>query len=401
MIKHSKSLALLVAIAFLALSCSESENSDPQVTQEYKRIQLMVSDAETQEVSFVNPASGSVQTLTAQYATSAVYPTGSGRYAALVHRAENLVEFIDTGIEFHIDHVDLYSDEAVFGSMTASGLLPTHFKSHYNQILVFNDGEGTLSTASESDINDESDMKIISFDGLSHHGAMTIFSNGNYSVTVKDNSIEGSLPERVKVIDSEGATLHESTIQTQGIHGSATNGEIALYGSVDGILVLSSSGTQSLIDYPADFGDAWIAGLLETYADDLFIGTASGKGLYLIDLSNESITPLMESTEIMKYAISPDETMLAALTYSGAISIYDLTTQTLVSQKSGIIAANEQSSGHGATLPNLALSSHFFYVSQPNSGEILQFSTESLSQTESFTVSSTPYSMALLGYEID
>ncbi|PIB36259.1 hypothetical protein BFP72_13095 [Reichenbachiella sp. 5M10] len=395
--------AVMAALSLLIFSCSEDDGDlDLEGSaKEYANIRLVVSDATTNTVSIISPATAEVQNLDATHATSSVYPSGSGRYAALVHRAQNLVEFIDTGLELHGNHVDIHHAEAAFGSLTATGLSPTHFKSRYNQLLLFNDGDGTLSSASEGDINEETDMKTLSFDGIAHHGAMTIFSNGSYSVTVKDNTVEGTLPERVKVIDIDGHTLYASEVQTQGIHGSATNGDVALYGSVDGILVVASSGEQHLIDYPTDFGEVWIGSLSETFSDNLFIGSASGLGLYLINIANESITELVENSEIMKYALSLDETQLAVLTYEGSLQIYDLTTQTLVEEKSGLIPANDKPTGHGATLPNLALTEGYIYITQPATGEILQFSTSSLSHTASYTVSSTPQSMALLGYEMN
>jgi len=55
-------------------------------------------------------------------------------------------------------------------------------------------------------------MQTTSTGLTAHHGAMTKFNNGNYAITVKDGSIAGTLPERVKIINASGAEVAASTI---------------------------------------------------------------------------------------------------------------------------------------------------------------------------------------------
>ncbi len=167
-----------------------------------------------------------------------------------------MVEKFDVGFENHGDHADVKGTPK-FGAMVGEGRLPTHFKTFRSEIAVFNDGDGTMDIANENDFhNVGSKMKRIETGNRAHHGAMAKFDNGNYAVTEKDGSVAGTLPERVKIINTNGQLISASTVQTRGIHGNATDGKNAVFGSASGILVVSANGTQKLINHPADFGTA-------------------------------------------------------------------------------------------------------------------------------------------------
>lgn len=117
-----------------------------------------------------------------------------------------------------------------FGTLTGQSLLPTHFKSKKGELLTFNDGDGTLSVAKESEIHTVgAKFKTINAGLLAHHGAMASFTNGTYAITEKDNSITGTLPKKVKIIDNTRKTLFNAKLATKGIHGNATDGTYAVF----------------------------------------------------------------------------------------------------------------------------------------------------------------------------
>ncbi len=390
---------LFLLLTLSIFSCDDHDHDhDPEpddASVEYRYLRILISDETSSSLSLVAPFSGEVTSFEARFPKSALYTTESGRYAGIIHRENNLTEFFDTGFESHGDHIDVKGTPK-FGSLLGESLLPTHFKSKVGEVLTFNDGDGTLSVGYESDIHTVgAKMATIDAGLLKHHGAMATFSNGTYAVTEKDNSIAGVLPERVKIIDRTGKTLHTSSIATQGIHGNATDGTYAVFGSASGILVVENNGEQKLIDHPADFGSAWFGSILETAYKGKFIGYTAAKGVYAIDVTNGTVSPIFENTGIMQCKVSRNGSKIGVLLHTGDFKLFDLNTLTLL-REGNIIQATETTS---TQKPQMELSERFAYITQPQSGELIQVLLSDLTKKETIKVSSTPYRLALIGHE--
>ncbi|MFA9189712.1 hypothetical protein [Flavobacterium magnesitis] len=392
-------LLFLFALSAFAVSCSNDDDHDhddhsDDTAQEYKYLRVLVSDEKTAELSLVNPVDATASFFDAKFPKSALYTTESGRFAGIIHRADNLVETFDSGFEFHGDHVDT-KGTAKFGALTGESLSPTHFKSKLGEILTFNDGDGTLSVAKESDVHTPGAKFTTINAGLkAHHGAMASFTNGTYAITEKDNSIAGTLPEKVKIIDNTGKTLFDAKLVTTGIHGNATDGTYAVFGSGSGILVVESNGDQKYIAHPEGFGTAWFGTILETAYAGKFVGYTAAKGAFLIDVVNNSVTPIIENTKIMQCKVSYNQKKLGVLLHSGEINIFDL--NSLKSdKKANIIAATAENS---TQKPQLELTERFAYITSPTTGELLQVSLSTLAITKIKT-SATPYRITIFGHE--
>lgn len=381
----------------LLVACDDKEKDEvtPVEETEFKFIRVMVNDETSKELSLVDPVKLSVEKFDAQFPKSALYGTQGGRFGALVNGANNFVQLFDSGFEGHGDHVDVKGTPK-FGALTGDGNRPTHFKSKGDEIITFNDGDGTLSIAREADFHTAGKkMTAINAGNVAHHGAMTKFDNGTYAITEKDGSVAGTLPERVKIIDGSGKTLFASTVQTKGIHGNATNGSISLFGSSSGILAVEPSGNQQLIPHPADFGEAWFGSILEAKGAGKFLGYTAAKGVYIIDVAAKSVTPVLASTDIMQAKVDYAGNNLVVLLHSGELRIYDLKSNTLKISGSvtGATAKDETQK------PQLEATSRYVYITQPKSGELLVVSTSNLSKINKVKVSATPYRLAILGLE--
>lgn len=389
-----KILLPTVLIAFLA-SCDKTNEPEPESPLEYNYIRLIVSDEKTTAISLVNPKDGTIESFSAKFPKSAIYTTESGRFVGLVHRENNYFETFDSGFELHGDHVDVRGT-AKFGALVGESKLPTHFKSKKGEVMLFNDGDGTLSVANESEIHSTGlKLRQINAGNVAHHGAMATFSNGTYAITEKDGSIAGTLPERVKVIDNTGKTLFASKIATKGIHGNATDGKYAVFGSASGILVIESTGEQRLLPLPESFGTAWFGTILETAEAGKFIGYTAAKGAYLIDVVNNKISPIFENTDIMQCVTDYSMQNLVILLHSGEARIYDLKTNTL--KKSGnIIAVTEKTE---TQKPTLVATKKNLYLTAPKTGEIVHVEVANLSNIKRIKVSATPYRMSIFGFE--
>ncbi len=390
-----KKLLYVIALIALLTACSKNNDIEPDDNREYKFIRVLVSDENTKQIYLANPRNGTAQNFEARFPKSTVYTTASGRWAVLVHRADNLVEKFDVGFENHGDHADVKGTPK-FGAMIGDGKLPTHFKTYSSEIAIFNDGDGTMDVADENDFhNPNSKMKRIDAGNRAHHGAMARFDNGNYAITEKDGSVAGTLPERVKIIDKTGRTVFASTIQTRGIHGNATDGKTAAFGSASGILVVSPNGNQKLISHPADFGTAWFGTILEAKGTGKFVGYTASKGAYLIDVATERVTPIIEHTDIMQCKTDYSGENLIVLLHSGELNIYNLQTGTL-KLKANIISKVERTE---TQKPQIVATKKYAYVTSPKTNEILQVELANPSNITRIKVNGTPFRLTVLGME--
>ncbi|WKL47850.1 hypothetical protein Q1W71_23235 [Flavobacterium pectinovorum] len=392
-------LILLSVLSLIAVSCSNDDDNNVETPDEslseFKYLRILLSDEKTNQLTLINPVDATTASFNAKFAKSALYTTESGRYAGIIHRADNTVETFDSGFESHGDHVDV-DGVPQFGALTGQSLLPTHFKSKIGEIMTFNDGDGTLSVAKESEVNTAgAKFKTINAGLLAHHGAMASFSNGTYAITVKDNSITGTLPEKVKIIDNTGKTLFEPTTPTNGIHGNASDGTYAVFGSASGVLVVQSTGEQKLIAHPEGFGTAWFGSILETAYKGKFVGFTAAKGAYLIDVVGGTVKPIIQNTTIMQCKVSYNDKKLGILLHSGDFKLYDLSSLQ-IEKETKIIAETATD----ATLkPQMQISEKFAYITSPSTGELLQVNIQNTSNIKKIKVSNTPYMITILGFE--
>ena len=388
-------LAIFIISAFSSCEKDDEEVVAPVEETEYKFVRILVNDEVTKELSLVDPVKLSVESFQAEYPKAALYPTQAGRFGAVVSTANNFVQLFDTGFEGHGDHVDVKGTPK-FGALIGDGNKPTHFKSKGDEIITFNDGDGTLSIAKEADFHvGGAKMKTVSAGNVAHHGAMTKFDNGSYAITVKDGSVAGTLPERVKIIDGTGKTLFESTVQTKGIHGNASDGKISLFGSSSGILAVEPTGKQHLIAHPSTFGTAWFGSIFEAKGAGKFVGYTAAVGAYLIDPATDKVTPVIESTDLIQVKMDYAGNKLIALLHSGEVKVYDLQTNTVI--KSGNIipvTAKDETQK-----PQIEATSKYLYVTQPKSGELLKIDISDFSKVNKIKVSATPYRLTILGIE--
>jgi len=393
-----KKTYLLCFFTFLIVSCNKNADVSPTDDgQEFNYVRILVSDEVSNQVSLVNPLNLTVQTFQAKYPKSALYTTESGRFAGLVHRENNMFETFDSGFESHGDHVDVKGTPK-FGALVGESKMPTHFKSKKGEIMTFNDGDGTLSVGKETDVHTVGmKMTQIQTGNVAHHGAMATFSNGTYAITEKDGSVTGTLPERVKIIDKTGKLLFPSKLATKGIHGNASDGTYAVFGSASGVLVVQANGEQKLIPYPDNFGTAWFGTILETSETGKFVGFTAAKGAFLIDISANKLTPIIESLDIMQCKVDYSNKQLVSLLHSGEVQIFDLKTNKLLSSGK-IIESTDKAS---TQKPQLVATQRYLYVSLPASGEIIKIKTAQLSNIQKIKVTNTPYRIAILGVELN
>ncbi|KAA5541659.1 hypothetical protein [Adhaeribacter rhizoryzae] len=394
----SKTILCALAVALFA-SCEKDEhdhNHQPDVAnKEFEFVRLLTADGASTKITQVKPADGTTLAFDAKYPNANLYTTASGRYTALLFGNLNLVEFFDSGLELHADHVDMKGTPK-FAAISGEGLKPTHFKSKGNEAIVFNDGDGTLSIAKEANFHTPgAKMQVINAGLQPHHGAMVKFNNGNYGVTITDNASTLSGPHGVKIINATGAEVAASTLPTSRIHGNATDGANAVFGADGGALVLTQTGQQRLISNPAGFGTVRVGTVLYAEAAKKFIGYTNLKGIYFIDITANQFTPIFESTNIMQCKLDKAGKNLLVLLLDGTLKVYDLATGNL--KKEGMVIP--ATTATETLKPVLEATEKFAYIAMPALGEVHQILLADFSKVTKIKVSAQPTKLVIMGYE--
>lgn len=398
-----KTTAIIALMAGFA-ACNKNDDvlppTPPEEASEHKFVRLLVSDETSTTLTFLQPFEARTATFEAKFPLANLYPTASGRYAAVLHGTNNLVEVFDNGLLSHDDHIDV-AGLPKWTSITATGLKPTHFKSKGRESLVFNDGDGTLSIGNEADFNTAgAKFKIVNAGLMAHHGAMAQFTNGNYAITWAPAA--GKSPTRVKIIDKNGGEVYASTIEVGNIHGNASDGQYAVFGAftdasgaAGGALVVAQNGTQAFINNPADFGAARLGTILYAEAAKKFIGYSAAKGAYIIDITGNKMTALYTGTDAFQCKTDYSGKNLLILTTDGKLRIYDLASGTL--KKEGIIISPVNSAD--VYKPVLEATERFAYVAIPSAGEVHQISLADFGKVVKHKVTARPVRLALFGFE--
>jgi hypothetical protein len=263
-----------------------------------------------------------------------------------------------------------------------------------NTITIFNDGDGSLSLTTEDDLHTTEKADHIVVD-KPHHGAAVQFTNGTFAVTEKDNTVAGSLPERVKIINRNGGLEHASTVATGGIHGEGSNGTTALFGSVNGVLKVNDHGSQSLLAYPASLGSKWIGTIYYGKAADSFMGYISKYGVYFISPQNNTITPVIESESIVAARFDHEGKDILVLQSDGTCMVFDGASGTKKAERRLTIVFPTDNK-----IPSLTASKKYVYVTNPEQSEVLMLHKDNLSDFRKFAIPGRPGRITLLGADV-
>jgi hypothetical protein len=392
-----KSTKLLLMGALLLLmvitACQKDESPEAKAKDENQFVRLLVADFDNSTISFITPFKNETETFTSQFAAGAIYPTASGRFAAVLNTANNHVQFFDSGIEGHGDHAHK-KGTSKWAKTIATAPRPTHLYASGNYITIFNGGDGSLSLTREEDLHtaEKADHLVID---RPHHGAAVRFDNGTFAVTEKDNTVAGTLPERVKIVSSGGNVVHASAVATKGIHGEGSNGTMALFGSVDGVLKVGDNGSQSLIAYPESFGSKWIGTIYYGKAADRFVGYISKYGVYFISPQNNTITTVIESENIVGARFDHEGKDILVLQNDGTCMVFDGVSGTKKAERKLPLVFPADNK-----IPAFTASKGYVYVTNPEQAEVLMLNKDNLSDFRKFAVPGRPGRISLVGADV-
>ncbi|MGY2131159.1 YncE family protein [Hymenobacter sp. HD11105] len=372
---------------------SEIEPAKPETESAFAR--LLITDKSSTTVTLLNPAKNEQTSFQTGFGGSAVYPAGSGRFAAVVNSTNSLVEFFDTGIEAHDDHVHIKGTPK-WALTRSTAPRPSHVVASHNRFSIFNDGDASISYVQEGELHTRAvPTNVVT--GAAHHGAMLLFNNGNYVVTHKDNTVSGTLPERVKIVNAQGVVVAPSTVATKGMHGDATDGKLALFGAPDGVLAITSTGEQRLIPYPTGSGDNWLSTIYYAEGARTFLGSRAGYGLFRINTTTNTMTRVGTATALVRVSLDAAGKDIAVLEENGQLTVFDAATGAEKASRSlTSLIPDAKAAG-----PYLAASNRYVYVTNAPQGKVHMLDKATLTEKQTFTVAGEPLRLAFVGADSD
>ena len=233
---------------------------------------------------------------------SALAASAGKRYALVVQRTTDRVEFVDGGLfqEDHVDHLHDYQQAPALSSFVLSESRPTHITSTDSQTAVFFDGDAASGTPAavalitDADITTDSNGYPVLNYSVNMHGAAQ--ARGEYLVsTVRDADSATTLPDKVALYHAHDDHFDEEMVFAEtcpGLHGSAQNAHVVAFGCTDGVLLITQQGesfSAGKIANTTDFSDAMRIGtLVGAKHAEHFVGFA-GSNMFAIHAEDDEM----------------------------------------------------------------------------------------------------------------
>ncbi len=372
---------------------------------------LLVGDGETGAMSIIDLESGDVQQNAFDLGARAgrIYPTKSGRYAIAVSTDANTAHVFDGGVymEPHGDHFDLVEGPVERLPLDLSGDRPVHLYVGGEWAAVFYDGSGDIALLNEHEIEEQGGAyspPVIN--AGPHHGAAVPLEDDLFAVTTQHPEYATSpddyrLPIGAEIVDLNGRTLHSET-GCEGLHGDASNGHMAVFGCIGGVLFLEAHDGEYEGGFiaapqgePEDFRltSVWgYAGL------DHFFALGSAVGLYVVepeDGAMEQLIPATENLNPINVAISHDGKALLVMMSDGELRMYDAHDLDLAAAASGFLAGPVET-GFWAR-PHIATAPDAVFVTDSTGGRVWQLDAHDLEVITHWDVAGNPVKVAYVG----
>ncbi len=248
---------------------------------------------------------------------SALYSSPGGRYAVVVQRTQDLVQFVDGGVwqEDHVDHLHDYKQASKIMTWKLTGARPTHYDVQVGkQAAFFMDGNSTATPPQNAGVRLITDASIAtggttaSVDlAFAIHGLAEPIDNKLLAVA-RATDAPDTLPTHLTLHQREGASYRfdrQLPTRCDGMHGSATSGAYTVVGCNDGMLMVKHLNATT-VDNGTKLSTPLRVGTLAAHArlPGQFIGIAS-----------EGAAPAPVTTRF--YAVNGDTASVSTYTPQG------------------------------------------------------------------------------------
>ncbi|WP_340066796.1 hypothetical protein [Ascidiimonas aurantiaca] len=345
------------------------------------------------------------------------YTSNSGRYLTVIERNEGRVRFFDSGIVNHDDHGHEY--EAKWLNLGLNTLLPTHYASTGGHIVIFNDGDGSISYINEAQLEIPSYQPetFALANTVAHHGAGFRLNNGMFVATFKNTNEPGGIPQMVKFIDANGNVIDDNGgVEVVGIHGDAVNGTYGVFGSTDGVILVDNQNNIDLIPNVEGLNAErfnWLGTLKGHDNSDLFFARSRNQGVFMIDPADKSLSSLYKGSDVVGDMYSFDGAYYLVHTSDNTIRVFDGQTGSPITERTIDMANIPQPAAQKrpsetdilrdmeGPSPVLVCSDKFLYVLAPNRTQIKVLEIKSLKHVHTMELGAPAESIMKNGFSIE
>ena len=388
-------LALLFTLAVAGTAFAQgtaTEEHDHNDEAHTEGTRLLLSDADSSTVSVLDLASGKVLgSFSTPGAAGATYASPSGRYGLVVHRDENRVSVVHSGLSLidHGDHADLVQGEPYVLSTRNVGREPTHVWTHGDEIVIFNDADGTVALLDERTFGlslGYTEVKAAEPD----HGA---------AVMLGDTLLAGYYGlGRVDAYSRDGELL-ASFEGCPGLHGEAALGDTAAFGCEDGVLLIhvrDGDVTSTKLENPAGTPEGVRVSTVHAHdAADVFVGNF-GDGLVWLEPKTETMAVVEMDAAPLRFDFDQGGEHVVALTADGMFHVLEADSGE-VHGNVRVMPPLDISGGYGTyDAPSLAVGAGAVYVGVPAQKQIVEIHPEKTEVARRLDVPGTPSSIAVL-----
>ncbi len=412
----------ILALLIFTVACDDDDNSlntEPITFEESESDWVRITLLREGGIDLMQANTGQIVSSVNESLPEAarLYTSNSGQYLAVIDRSGNQLRFFDSGVINHADHG--HQEATRWLDKTVDAPVPTHYASTGGHMVVFNDGDGSITHINEAQLEIPSyEPNVITFENtVAHHGAGFRLKNGKFAITFKNTNEPGGLPQMVKFINADGTVIDDNgEVEVTGIHGDATNGVFGVFGSTDGVILVDDQDNISLIQNTGDLNSEsgnWIGTLKGHDNTNLFFGRARELGIYVIDPVSQDLTSLYEGSDVVSDMLSFNGEYYLVHTEDNTIRVYDAENGNAITERvveMENIPAMETTNGRSSRSeieilrkmeepsPVLICSDQFLYVLAPNREEIKVLQIRDLSHVHTIQLNSAVDSMVKNGF---
>lgn len=391
-----KVVLTLLALGTLSLGTAQEAGHDHSEGEAHAEgTRLLVSDIASTTVSVLDLTSGEVLgSFSTPGAAGSAYASPSGQYGVIVHRDENRVSVVHSGLQLedHGDHADLVQGAPYVLSTLNVGREPTHYWAHGDEMVIFNDADGSVVVLNERTFGlslDYTEVKAAQPD----HGA---------AVLVGDTVLAGYYELGRVDAYSRAGELSETVEGCPSLHGEATLGDTAAFGCEDGVLLVQATGgkiTASKIANPVGTAEGVHVSTVRAHDEaDVFVGNF-GDALAWIDPEAETLEVVELDATPLRFDFDHEGEHVVVLTADGLLHVLEATSGELHGSVR-VMPPLDISGGYGTyDAPSLAVGAGAVYVGLPARGQVAEVHPEAVEVARRLDVPGKPGSVAVLALE--
>ncbi|MCE2464982.1 MAG: zinc ABC transporter substrate-binding protein, partial [Dehalococcoidia bacterium] len=371
---------------------------------------LLIGDGEEGSISVIDLETGGVEQDQFDLGSRAgrIYSTKSGRYAIAVSSDANTAHLFDGGIfmEAHGDHSDLVEGDIRKLPVDLSGDRPVHLYVGDEWATIFYDGSGDVVLINEHDLEEQGDSYVpVRVNAGAHHGAALPLEDDLFAVSIQhpdyaQDPQEYGRPIGAEIRDLDGNVLHRAE-GCDSLHGDASNGHMAVFGCIGGVLVLEAHDgeySHAFIAPDEPIGDSRLTSVWGYSGLDHFFALGSEVGLYIVEPEEEEMELLIPASEelwpIQVHVGAGGETLLVVMS-DGELRMYDAHDGDLQATKTDFLTPPVET-GFWAR-PHLTTAPGAIFITDSVGGRVLQLDDHDLEEVTHWDVAGVPTKIAFVG----